>query len=89
MKLVGEEGDLALYRLADRWRRRVFAVGTDQGRMALAEGWSPPAPGAELADDGSAPPVFAERLETRLVLRWGVRRARSGSTAGLSRPISR
>ena len=39
--------------------------------MALAEGWSPPAPGAGLADDGSAPPVFAERRETRLLLPLG------------------
>ena len=39
--------------------------------MALAEGWSPPAPGARLADDGSAPPVFAERREARLLLPLG------------------
>jgi hypothetical protein len=41
--LVGEEGSLALYRVApDLPTPQVFAVGTDAGRMALAEGWSPP-----------------------------------------------
>ena len=72
VELVSEEGNLALYRIAEPLAPpRSFAVGTDQGRMALAEGWSPPAPGAGLADDGSAPPVFAERRETRLLLPLG------------------
>ena len=72
VEMVAEEGDLALYRITEPLAPpRSFVVGTDQGRMALAEGWSPPAPGAELADDGSAPPVFAERRETRLVLPLG------------------
>ena len=72
VELVAEEGDLALYRITEPLAPpRSYAVGTDQGRMALAEGWSPPAPGAGLADDGSAPPVFAERRETRLLLPLG------------------
>jgi hypothetical protein len=41
VRLIGEEGNLALYELpADLPRPREFAVGTDSGRMALAEGWS-------------------------------------------------
>ena len=64
VELVSEEGNLALYRVTEALAPpRSFVVGTDQGRMALAEGWSPPAPGAGLAEDGSAPPVFAERHE--------------------------
>ena len=72
VELVAQEGNLALYRIAEPLASpKSFAVGTDQGRMALAEGWSPPAPGAGLADDGSAPPVFAERNEARLLLPVG------------------
>jgi hypothetical protein len=72
VELVSEEGNLALYRITEALAPpRSYTVGTDQGRMALAEGWSPPAPGAGLADDGSAPPVFAERRETRLLLPLG------------------
>ena len=72
VELVAEEGNLALYRITEPLAPpRSFAVGTDQGRMALAEGWSPPAPGAGLAEDGSAPPVFAQRRETRLLLPLG------------------
>ncbi len=69
---AGEEGSLVLYRITEPLKPpRSYAVGTDQGRMALGEGWSPPAPGAEVAEDGSAPPVFAERRETRLLLPLG------------------
>ena len=72
VELVSEEGNLALYRISEPLASpQSYAVGTDQGRMALAEGWSPPAPGARLAEDGSAPPVFAERRETRLLLPLG------------------
>ena len=72
VELVSEEGNLALYRITEPLAPpRSFVVGTDQGRMALAEGWSPPAPGAKLNDDGSAPPVFAERREARLLLPLG------------------
>jgi hypothetical protein len=72
VNLVQQQGELALYRITEPLTPpRSFVVGTDQGRMALAEGWSPPAPGAGLADDGSAPPVFAERYETRLLLPLG------------------
>ena len=69
VELVSEEGNLALYRITEPLAPpRSFVVGTDQGRLALAEGWSPPAPGAKLNDDGSVPPVFAERREARLLL---------------------
>ena len=72
VELVSEEGNLALYRITEPLAPpRSFVVGTDQGRLALAEGWSPPAPGAKLNDDGSAPPVFAERREARLLLPLG------------------
>ena len=72
VELVAEEGDLALYRITEPLAPpRSYAVGTDQGRMTLGEGWSPPAPGAGLADDGSAPPMFAERREARLLLPLG------------------
>ena len=72
VELVSVEGNLALYRITEPLAPpRSFVVGTDQGRMALAEGWSPPAPGAGLAEDGSAPPVFAERREARLLLPLG------------------
>ena len=69
VELIAQEGNLALYRIAEPLAPpKSYAVGTDQGRMALAEGWSPPAPGAGLAADGSAPLVFAQRHETRLLL---------------------
>ena len=69
VELVAEEGDLALYRISESLAPpKSFAVGTDQGRMALGEGWSPPAPGAGIATDGSVPPVFAQRREARLLL---------------------
>jgi len=61
--LVGESGDLALYRLADDLPPPTsFLVGTDAGRMVLAEGWSPPGLGAA---------VYAERDEARLLLPLG------------------
>jgi hypothetical protein len=67
--LVEEQGDLALYRIAEPLAAsKSFSVGTDQGRMALAEGWSSPAPGAGLLEDGSAPSVFAQRREAHLLL---------------------
>ncbi len=72
VELVSQEDDLALYRITEALAPpRSFVVGTDQGRMALGEGWSPPAPGAKLNADGSAPPVFAERREVRLLLPLG------------------
>ena len=72
VELVSKEGNLALYRVTEPLAPpQSYAVGTDQGRMALGEGWSPPAPGAGPAEDGSAPPIFAERRETRLLLPLG------------------
>jgi hypothetical protein len=61
--LVGESGDLALYRVADELAPPTrFPVGTDAGRMILAEGWSPPGLGAA---------VYAQRDEARLLLPLG------------------
>ena len=61
--LVGESGNLALYRLADDLAPPTrFPVGTDSGRMVLAEGWSPP--GLDAA-------VYAQRDEARLLLPLG------------------
>ncbi len=61
--LVGESGNLALYRLADDLAPPTrFPVGTDAGRMVLAEGWSPPGLGAA---------VYAQRDEARLLLPLG------------------
>ena len=72
VELVAQEGDLALYRLAEPLAPpKSFTLGTDQGRMALAEGWSSPAPGAGPLEDGSAPLVFAQRRETHLLLPLG------------------
>ena len=74
VRLAGEEGSLALYRLDDLAApQRVFALGTDAGRKALAEGWSPPAPGAgalsaQADPGGHAPEVYAQRREVRLLL---------------------
>ncbi len=69
VSLVGEEGSLALYRLDDDSPpQQTFLLGTDGGRKALAEGWSPPAPGAVVDAHGYAPEVYAERREVRLLL---------------------
>ncbi|MCU0503306.1 MAG: hypothetical protein MUC51_16410, partial [Anaerolineae bacterium] len=63
--LVGESGNLALYRLADDLAAPTrFPVETDAGRMVLAEGWSPPGLGAA---------IYAQRDETRLLLPLGPR----------------
>ncbi len=69
--LVGEEGRLALYRVADAPAPAVFAVGADQGRMALAEGWSPPGMNISIPDTQYPPEVYAQRRETRLLLPLG------------------
>jgi hypothetical protein len=71
LDLVAEEGSLALYRLAgDLPDPNAFRVGGDDGRMALAEGWSPPVPGnaATGPDATTAAPVYAQRQEARLLL---------------------
>lgn len=78
--LVGEEGNLALYRVtAPAARPQTFAVGADSGRMILAEGWSPPGLGGGTAVShnqglpagSSTPPVYAQRAEARLLLPLG------------------
>jgi hypothetical protein len=73
--LVGEDGSLALYRVTpDLPVPQTFAVGEDQGRMALAEGWSPPEMTSQLARDrdlqggGHVSVVYAQRREARLLL---------------------
>ena len=72
VELVSEEGNLALYRLTEPLAPpRSYAVGTDQGRMALAEGWSPPAPGARLADDGARRRSSPNGARRRLLLPLG------------------
>jgi len=73
VQLVGEEGGLALYRLAGSLPPpRSFRVGTDEGKMALAEGWSPPAAGQVTDEAGASSPVYAERSEARLLLPLGL-----------------
>ncbi|MCX6028213.1 MAG: hypothetical protein NT169_02780 [Chloroflexi bacterium] len=70
--LVGEEGSLALYRVAsDLPMPQAFAVGTDAGRMALAEGWSPPGINVPIPDTHYLPEVYAQRREARLLLPLG------------------
>jgi hypothetical protein len=65
--LVDTAGPLALYALpAGLPRPTDFAVGDDQGRMALAEGWSPP-----MGDAGAETPVWATRTTGRLLLPLG------------------
>ncbi len=60
---VAEEGDLALFRVAaDLQPPDFFPVGSDGGRMILAEGWSPP---------GFGEAVYAQRGEARLLLPLG------------------
>ncbi len=61
VELAAEEGPLALYRVTPSLTDpTTFAVGTDAGRMALAEGWSPPA----LEVSGPAPAVSGPVPET-------------------------
>ena len=64
---VATDGDLVLYRVTgDLTDPREFAVGEDSGRMALAEGWSPP----NISEPAPVEPtpVFAQRREARLLL---------------------
>ncbi len=71
LKAVAEEGNLALYEVAPAAQPpQTYEVGTDAGRMALAEGWSPPMMGEPAAAE-AAPPVYAQRRETRLLLPLG------------------
>jgi hypothetical protein len=57
---VDEAGTLALYRIAGALAApRAFSPGDDASRTVLAEGWSPPT---------GQPGVYAQRLETRLLL---------------------
>ncbi len=61
---AAEDGPLALYALSGETPvPQVFAPATAQGRMILAEGWSPPpVMAAESAE------VYAQRAEVRLLL---------------------
>lgn len=63
VKIVAEDGDRALYRLAEPLERpSLFMPGSDQGRIILAEGWSSPINTPEPA------PIYAQRREVRLLL---------------------
>ncbi len=70
VKLAGTDGSLALYELpADLPRLHAFDLAADQGSLALAEGWSPPAGGVGRSTDPvRESPVYAERSESRLLL---------------------
>lgn len=66
---AGEDGSLALYRMPQSEAPKSFRLASDTGRMALAEGWSPPAPGGDgRGPDGSDLPVYAQRREAGLLL---------------------
>ena len=66
VRLVAEEGNLALYALDPLPAPAEFQPGTDAGRMVLGEGWSP-APNVDAAPT-PALVVWAERSEARLLL---------------------
>lgn len=69
LTLVAEEGPLALYRMPSSEAPKTYRLAADAGRMALAEGWSPPAPGSDgRATDGSELPVYAQRRTVGLLL---------------------
>ncbi len=69
LSLVGEDGPLALYRVPASSPPASYRLASDAGRLALAEGWSPPAPGSDgRAPDGSDLPVYAQRREAGLLL---------------------
>lgn len=70
LKLVAEDGSLALYEVPASEPPAVYRVGEDAGRMALAEGWAPVAPGAQGAA-GEPLPAYAQRGEVRLLLPIG------------------
>lgn len=70
LTLVAEDGALALYRVAEPLAiPQTFTPGSDQGRMILGEGWSPPAGAA--GADGEPAAVYAQRREVRLLLPLG------------------
>ena len=63
--LVAEEGNLALYQVTGDLRpAQDYQVGGDDGRLILAEGWSPPVLGPAGADAA----VYAQRDGARLLL---------------------
>jgi hypothetical protein len=71
LSLVGEAGDLALYEIAGTLPRpREYAIGDDQGRPVLAEGWSSPG-GWELPGSNGRTGVYAQRKEVRMLLPLG------------------
>ncbi|OIO90414.1 MAG: hypothetical protein AUK03_13010 [Anaerolineae bacterium CG2_30_64_16] len=64
--LVAEQGDLALYQvMGDQQPARDYQVGGDDGRLILAEGWSPSVLGPVGRDDAV---VYAQRAGARLLL---------------------
>lgn len=71
LELVASEGALSLYRVAETTPPPDhFEPGTDEGRIILAEGWSPPTP-AQTAATGEPAPVYAQRAEAHLLLPIG------------------
>ena len=77
LSLVAEEGDLALYRVAqDLPAPTTYLLGSDEGRIALGEGWSPPgnkeaAEDTENSENEEDEGVIAQRREVRLLLPVG------------------
>ncbi len=68
LALVAEDGPLALYALAGETPiPQTFTPATAQGRMILAEGWSPP-PAAAVGETAEPVEVYAQRAEVRLLL---------------------
>ena len=77
LSLVAEEGDLALYRVArDLPAPATYLLNSDEGRIALGEGWSPPGSEEGAEDTGNSENegddgVIAQRREVRLLLPVG------------------
>ena len=72
VELVSEEGNLALYRITEPLAPpRSFVVGTDQGRMALAEGWSRRRPARDWRRMEAHRRFLPSGSETRLLLPLG------------------
>jgi len=65
---VAEDGALALYALAGETPiPQDYTPASAQGRMILAEGWSPP-PAAATGETAEPAEVYAQRTEVRLLL---------------------
>jgi hypothetical protein len=71
VRLVAEDGNLALYAVDRVPAPLTFAPGTDAGRMVLAEGWNPPDTDVSQAGEEAEAPAWAERQAVRLLLPLG------------------